>query len=206
MTVTQAKLKGEGEMHFRHGKVIVGVALAMLVFSCGSQTSPHSVSGTQEGSSNTTPPVPNEPSLVLVDGRLAATFTYDSGAVRFEPPPPAYEPRQTAADAYAIFSKSDAASYSSAFTDAQPQEFLADYTTIGAGPGVDMDPDQIGWDHLHSWVIRFTDIPSGAAGPGVPPDSTETPNDHIYHEDVVVVINAETGQILSLYNALPDTQ
>lgn len=190
-------------MFGRRIRAAVAAAIAaMLLVSCGQQTKSTQSAGEAVQTTSLSPT--KEPSPTVVEGRLMDTFTYDAESVRFDPAPTSYAPTESASDAYAIFAKSDAASYSPTLTHKKPEVFLADYTTIGAGPGVDKDTNEIGWDHVHSWIIRFTDVPSAAAGPAVSPDSKESPNDTIYSQDVVVVINAETGQLLTLYNAVPD--
>jgi hypothetical protein len=188
---------------YRRSAIALGFISAVLTLvSCATEDNGGEEPGVGDGAGPASRAEETAPAVF--DDRLADTFTYASGTVRFDPPPPRYSPVKSADEAYGIFSASDAADYSPVFAERQPQEFLADYTTIGSGPGVDRDPGQVGWDHVHSWVIRFTDIPGEAAGPGVPPSSTESPDDTVYYEDVVVVINSDTGQILTLYHSLPD--
>ena len=182
--------------------VLLLPATSFGVAGCGHEPSSAAEKFARNSSS---PATSKEPSPELIDNRLVKPFTYDSGTVVFSAVPGTYKPEVSQTEAYAIFWKSDASTYNAAFTVQEPQVFLADYTTIGAGPGVRTDPTDVGWDHVHSWIIRFTQVPSYPAGPAETPGSSQEPDDSVYFEDVVVVVNSDTGKTLSLYNAVPDT-
>lgn len=194
------------------GASSVLAAVAVCVTACG-QVQARTPSGAL--ASNVSPsvsmvsPSPSpgvEPRPDVTDQRLVSLFTYEGGNMQFDAVPQGFIPNITASQAYQDFANSDAVTYSPQLMSATPEVFLAAYTSFGSGPGVGTDPTVAGYDHLPVWAIRFTNVLGAPSGPGNPSGSTVSHNDQLVRQDVLVIVDAKSGKLLLLLDALPDLQ
>lgn len=155
--------------------------------SSGAPSQPVGGSSAAPGISSASSPAP----VVDANQRLAQPFTYRSGLLRFEPPNQNETPAITANEAVTIATSADRD-----LAGRTPEVFLAQFYSYDRSTTTD-DSGHLVPDALSglSWAVRYTQVP-------VTPDGGTSNKPSL--EDALIVVNANSGTLIGLYNSEPD--
>lgn len=178
--------------------LIVGIVL--LVDSCANPSVVAPSAGSSAGQIGS--PTPGTAS----DGALVAPFSVSDGLYYFDKPS-GITPRVDADTAIKTFNSTGL--YSSELQDHQPDVFLAALTSYAksakVSPSGHLVPDTT---NESVWAIMYTHVPGEAVGAGggagSPESSSSDSSADITYEDVIAIIDTDSGTLTTVLTTVPD--